>query len=124
MKELTKAEEQVMQQLWKLGKTTVKNIINQLEEPKPAYNTVSTIVRILETKGFVDHEKEGKGYVYFSVISKESYKSSFMKRFMSNYFEDSFKDFVSFFAKEDKMDANEFEKLMHEVKDELNKEKK
>ncbi|MBI9063490.1 MAG: BlaI/MecI/CopY family transcriptional regulator [Marinilabiliaceae bacterium] len=124
MKELTKAEEQVMQQLWKLGKTTVKNIIEQLDEPKPAYNTISTIVRILENKGFVDHEKVGKGYVYYSVISKETYKRSFMKRFMSNYFEDSFKDLVSFFAKEDKMDATEFEKLMDEVKDELIKEKK
>jgi len=123
MKELTKAEEQVMQQLWKLGKTTVKNIIEQLDEPKPAYNTISTIVRILETKGFVDHEKVGKGYVYFSVISKESYKSSFMKRFMSNYFEDSFKDFVSFFAKEDKMDVTEFEQLMNEIKHELKNEK-
>lgn len=123
MKELTKAEEQVMQQLWKLGKTTVKCIIEQLDDPKPAYNTISTIVRILESKGFVDHEKVGKGYVYFSVISKEAYKRSFMKRFMSGYFENSFKDMVSFFAKEDKMDVKEFEKLMDEVKDELNKDK-
>jgi len=124
MKELTKAEEQVMQQLWKLGTTTVKSIIEQLDEPKPAYNTISTIVRILESKGFVDHEKVGKGYVYFSVISKEVYKRSFMKRFMSNYFENSFKDLVSFFAKEDQMDTTEFEKLMNEVKDELSNEKK
>jgi len=123
MKELTKAEEQVMQQLWKLGKTTVKSIIEQLPEPKPAYNTISTIVRILENKGFVDHEKVGKGYEYFPVVAKEDYKRSFLKQLMSGYFEGSFKELVSFFAKEDKMDSVEFEKLMAEVKRELKSEK-
>jgi len=123
MKELTKAEEQVMQQLWKLGKTTVKCIIDELEEPKPAYNTVSTIVRILENKGFVDHEKAGKGYLYFHIISKESYKRSFTKRLMQQYFQGSFKEFVSFFAKEDNMDIKEFENLMNEVKNDLKNEK-
>ncbi len=123
MKELTKAEEQVMQELWKLGKTTVKCIIDELPEPKPAYNTISTIVRILETKGFVDHQKVGKGYVYFSIVSIETYKRSYMKRLKASYFKDSFKELVSFFAKEDNMDVEEFEKLMNEVKDDLNNEK-
>ncbi|WP_068472967.1 BlaI/MecI/CopY family transcriptional regulator [Saccharicrinis aurantiacus] len=123
MKELTKAEEQVMQQLWNLGETNVKSIIEQMSEPKPAYNTVSTIVRILENKGFVDHKKVGKGYVYFAIVTKEAYKKKFMKRFMSHYFQDSLKDFVSFFAKEDKMDISELEELMNEVKNDLkNKE--
>ncbi len=121
MKELTKAEEQVMQQLWDLGETKVKSIIEKLPEPKPAYNTVSTIVRILENKGFVDHKKEGKGYVYFPVVSKERYKKKFMKRVISNYFQGSFKEMVSFFAKEGKMDINEFEELMNDVKDELDR---
>ncbi|MBS2213690.1 BlaI/MecI/CopY family transcriptional regulator [Carboxylicivirga mesophila] len=122
MKELTKAEEQVMQKLWELGKTNVKSIIDLMPEPKPAYNTVSTIVRILENKGFVDHEKLGKGYVYFPIVSKESYKKVFMKRFMSNYFQDSFKNMVSFFAKEDKMDINDLEELLNDVKKDLDKE--
>jgi len=123
MKELTKAEEQVMQQMWELGKTTVKSIIDEMPEPKPAFNTVSTIVRILENKGFVDHEKQGRGYVYFAIVSKEAYRKKFMKRFVSNYFQGSLKELVSFFAKEDKMDLNEFEELMNEVKEDLKKDK-
>ncbi|WP_075591394.1 BlaI/MecI/CopY family transcriptional regulator [Labilibacter marinus] len=119
MKELTKAEEQVMQQLWELGETNVKSIIEKIPEPKPAYNTISTIVRILETKGFVDHKKAGKGYVYFPIVSKEVYKKKFMKRVMSHYFQDSFKELVSFFAKEDKMDIADLEELMNDVKNEL-----
>ena len=119
MKELTKAEEQVMQQLWELGETNVKSIIDKLPEPKPAYNTISTIVRILENKGFVDHKKVGKGYVYFPIVSKVVYKKKFMKRVMSNYFQGSFKEMVSFFAKEGKMDISEFEELMNDVKNEL-----
>ena len=123
MKELTKAEEQVMQQLWVLGETNVKSIIEKLPEPKPAYNTISTIIRILETKGFVDHKKVGKGYVYFPIVSKEIYKKAFMKRFMTHYFQGSFKELVSFFAKEDKMDIGDFEELMNDVKSELSNEK-
>ncbi len=122
MKELTKAEEQVMQELWKLGKTTVKAIIDEMPEPKPAFNTVSTIVRILETKGFVAHEKEGRGYNYFALISKEEYKKKFMKRFMSKYFQGSLKEFVSFFAKEDNMDMNDLEELMEDIKKDINRE--
>ena len=124
MKELTKAEEQVMQQLWELGETNVKSIIEKLPEPKPAYNTISTIVRILENKGFVDHKKAGKGYVYFPVVPKEEYKKKFMKRVISNYFQGSLKEMVSFFAKEDKMDISDFEELMNDVKQELDHEEK
>jgi len=119
MKELTKAEEQVMQKLWELGKTNVKSIIELMPEPRPAYNTVSTIVRILENKGFVDHEKHGKGYLYFPIVSAETYKKVFMKRFMSSYFQDSFKNMVSFFAKEDKMNIKDLEELMNDVKKDL-----
>ncbi len=119
MKELTKGEEQVMQKLWKLGKTNVKSIIELMPEPKPAYNTVSTIVRILENKGFIDHKKAGKGHVYFPLVSEEVYKKAFMKRLISNYFQNSFKNMVSFFAKEDKMDIKDLEELMNDVKKDL-----
>ena len=78
MKELTKAEEQVMHPLWQMGNATVKQIIDHLPEPTPAYNTVSTLVRILEKKGFVDHVAEGKGHIYFPIISKQEYTRKFM----------------------------------------------
>lgn len=115
IKELTKAEEQVMQQLWKLEKAFVNDILDKLPEPKPAYNTVSTIIRILEKKGFVDHEAFGKTHRYFPLISKQEYTRVYMKNFLSNYFGNSFRDMVSFFAKEDNMSLAELEDLMTEV---------
>ncbi|MFB6341538.1 BlaI/MecI/CopY family transcriptional regulator [Saccharicrinis sp. FJH2] len=119
MKELTKAEEQVMQVIWEKGKLTVNDVLEDLPEPKPAYNTVSTIVRILEKKRFVDHEPFGRGYLYFPLITKPEYTKKFMKNFIGNYFGNSFKDMVSFFAKTDKMDLETFEKMMEEIKKEL-----
>lgn len=115
IKELTKAEEQVMQQLWMLEKAFVNDILDNLPEPKPAYNTVSTIVRILEKKGFVDHVAFGKTHRYFPLISKQEYTKMYLKNFLSNYFGNSFRDMVSFFAKEDNMSLSELEDLMNEV---------
>ena len=119
MKELTKAEEQIMQVMWEHDKITVKDILEELPAPKPAYNTVSTIVRILESKGFVDHEPLGRGYIYFPVISKKEYTKKFMKSFIGNYFGSSFKEMVAFFAKNDKMDLKTFEEMMEEIKKDL-----
>ena len=121
MKELTKAEEQIMQEIWNLGETNVKSIIEKLAEPKPAYNTVSTIVRILETKAYVDHRKVGKGYVYFPIIDIEDYKKAFMKGYFGKYFKGSLKELVSFFAKEENIDINDFDALMKEVRNEIKK---
>jgi len=115
MKELTKAEEQVMQELWALEKAFVKDIIDRLPEPKPAYNTVSTIIRILEKKGFVDHYAYGKTHQYFPLISKTDYTKSYFKNFLSGYFSNSFQDMVSFFAKEDKMSLSDLEEMVREV---------
>lgn len=117
MKELTKAEEEIMQVLWKLDAAFVKDIINQLPEPKPAYNTVSTIVRILQQKGFVDHEPRGKSHKYHPLISKEDYTKSFMKGFVKKYFSGSYQQMVSFFTKEDNLSVNELEQLLDELKD-------
>lgn len=122
MRELTKAEEQIMQILWTLDEAFVNDIIDKMPEPKPAYNTVSTIVRILEKKGFVDHRAYGKTHQYFPIISKTDYTRSFMKNFMGNYFGSSFREMVSFFAREDKMTVSEIETLMEDVKKELEKE--
>lgn len=115
MKELTKAEEQVIQVMWQQGKTTVKSIIDDLPEPKPAYNTVSTIVRILEKKGFVGHEPFGKGYKYFTLIDKKEYTKNFLRRFITNYFDGSFKELVSFFVKENKIDLTDVEEMVEEI---------
>ena len=114
-RELTRAEEQVMQVLWKLEKAFVKDIVEQMPDPKPAYNTISTIVRILEKKGFVGYEAFGKTHRYFPLISKKEYTHSYMKSFMKNYFSNSFKEMVSFFAKEDNMSVSELEDLLKEV---------
>ena len=123
MKELTKAEEQVMQILWELEKGFVKDIVDRFSGPKPAYNTVSTIIRILEQKGFVGHTAYGKTYEYFPLVSKKEYTSSYMKNFISNYFSGSFREMVSFFAREDKLTVKELNELMREVKKDIRTEK-
>jgi BlaI family transcriptional regulator, penicillinase repressor len=116
LKELTKAEDQVMQILWRLQKGFVKDIIDEMPGPKPAYNTVSTIVRILETKGFVDHKAYGKTHEYFPVITKEKYTKFYLNNMIKGYFNGSFQNLVSFFAKENKLDVHELEKLLEELK--------
>jgi len=116
LKELTKAEDQVMQILWDLKSGFVKDIIEQMPEPKPAYNTISTIVRILETKGFVDHKAYGKTHEYFPLISKEKYTKFYLNNMLKGYFDGSFQNLVSFFAKENKLDFKAIEKLLEEIK--------
>jgi len=115
MKQLTKAEEQIIQIMWRLGKTSVKEIREVLPDPKPAINTVSTIVRILESKGFVSHEKKGRGYVYFPVVEKEDYTRHSLRKMINNYFDGSFKNLVSFFAKKEEIDVNELEDILQEL---------
>ncbi len=115
MKQLTKAEEQIIQIMWRLGKTTVKEIREQLPEPKPAINTVSTIVRILESKGFVNHEKRGRGYLYFPIVKKEDYTRHSLRKMINNYFDGSFKNLVSFFAKKEAIDVHELEEILKEL---------
>jgi len=116
LKELTKAEDQVMQILWDLKSGFVKDIVEQMPEPKPAYNTISTIVRILEAKGFVDHKAYGKTHEYFPLISKEKYTKFYLNNMLKGYFNGSFQNLVSFFAKENKLDSKAIEKLLDEIK--------
>ena len=120
MRQLTKAEGEIMQALWQLEKANVKSIIAILPEPKPAYNTVSTIIRILETKEFVSHKPEGRGYVYFPIIEKSNYSNQSLHKLMDGYFGGSLMSMVSFFVKENKMDITELEEILKEV----NKKKK
>lgn len=116
LKELTKAEDQIMQVLWTLKKAFVKDIIEELPNPKPAYNTVSTIIRILETKGFVDHTAYGKTHEYFPLISKEKYTKFYLNNMLKGYFNNSFENLVSFFAKENDLSVTDIEKLLKELK--------
>jgi BlaI family transcriptional regulator, penicillinase repressor len=122
MKELTKAEEQVMQILWKLEKGFVKDLIDEMSDPKPAYNTVSTIIRILEKKGFVGHNAFGKTHEYYPLVLREEYTRSYMRNFMRNYFSGSFKEMVSFFAKDDNMSLSQLDDLLDDVKRDLENE--
>ncbi|MEQ8926591.1 MAG: BlaI/MecI/CopY family transcriptional regulator [Fulvivirga sp.] len=119
MRELTRAEDQIMQVLWQLKKAFVKDIIEKLPEPKPAYNTVSTIVRILEQKGFVGHQAYGKTHEYYPLIQKDKYSKFYLNNFLGGYFGGSFQNLVSFFAKENDMDINEVESLLKEVKSKI-----
>ncbi len=115
MKQLTKAEEEIMQILWQLKKANVKAIIAQFSEPKPAYNTVSTIVRILEGKGFVDYEKEGKGHVYFPLVQQQDYSNQSLNKLVDNYFQGSFKSMVSFFVKKNDISLKELESVLKDI---------
>jgi len=114
-KQLTKVEEQLMQILWQLKLASVKDIIAKLPKPKPAYNTVSTIIRILETKGIVAHKKFGKGYKYYPLIKKETYSNQSLNKLVNGYFEGSFKSMVSFFVKQNDIDMNELESILKEI---------
>ena len=122
MKELTKAEEQIMQLLWEQERAFVKDLVDQMPDPKPAYNTVSTIIRILEKKEFVDHNAYGKTHEYYPLVSRTNYTKTYMKSFISNYFSGSFQEMVSFFAKEDKMSVADLDELMDDVKRDLENE--
>ena len=115
MKHLTKAEEQVMQILWDIEKGFVKDVLDKMHYPKPAYNTVSTIIRILEKKGFVGYKAYGKTHEYFPIIEKNQYRSFYLKSMITGYFGGSFERLVSFFAKDNNMDIHEMEELLKNV---------
>ena len=123
MKELTRAEEQIMQVLWDLEKAFVKDIIERLPPPKPAYNTVSTIVRILEKKGFVGHEAFGKTHQYHPLVSKDRYTKDFLRRFVRNYFGDSYQELVSFFAKDRDVGLSELEDILAALREEIRRQR-
>lgn len=111
MERLTNKEEAIMQALWKLEKAFVKEILSLLEEENH-YNTVSTIVRNLEEKGYVGHQAFGKTHQYFPLVSKEAYTSTFMNLASERYFDSSYKNMVSFFAKQEKISADELKEIL------------
>jgi BlaI family penicillinase repressor len=112
MEELTKAEERIMQVLWKLQNAFVKDIIDELdEEPKPPYNTISSIVRLLEKKGYVSYRAYGKTYEYFPAISKADYAKTTFSKLFSGYFDNSPSSLLSFMVKEEKLSEKDIEEL-------------
>ena len=123
MKELTRAEEQVMQILWHLKKGFVNDILNELPDPKPAYNTVSTIVRILEKKEFVSHKAYGKTHEYFPLITKKDYTKGFFGGLMKNYFSNSYTALASFLANDKNISISEMEDIKTLMEEEINKQK-
>ena len=115
MYELTKAEEQVMQILWELKEAFVKDIVAKFPDPKPAYNTVSTIIRILEKKKIVGYKAFGRTHMYHPLISKEEYTKQTADNLVNKYFSGSFEQMVSFFVKEKNISAEELEKIITKI---------
>ena len=114
--QLTKAEEQVMQYLWEIEKGFLKDILELFPEPKPHTNTVSTILKVLKEKDFVDYEVHGRQHQYFPLISKERYSGKSMKSLVKNYFEGSYKNAVSFMVEKNEMSVEDLEMLLNELK--------
>lgn len=115
-KTLTKAEEEIMQALWQLDKAFVKDIVDLLPAPKPHYNTVSTIIKILCDKGFVGYESFGKSNRYYPLVQKDEYSKKTMNQFVSKYFNGSFAGMLSFFAQEKDITVQELEAILKELK--------
>jgi len=123
MKELTKAEEQIMQILWRIEKGFIKDILEHFPEPRPAYNTVSTIVRILEKKEFVAYTVFGNTHQYYPLVSKKEYTKTFLKGFLSGYFSNSYKQLVSFFSAEEDLSITEMEEIRAMIEAQIEKQK-
>ena len=119
MNKLTKAEEQIMQILWEVEKAFIKDIMEHLPDPKPAYNTVSTIVRILEKKGFVGYKAYGNTHEYYPLVDKPEYTKKFLNYFVKDYFSNSYKQLVSFFASKENLSIEEMEEIRKMIDDEI-----
>lgn len=115
-KQLTKAEEQVMKVLWEIEKGLTKDIIDQMPIPKPHYNTISTILKILAEKEFVTIMQIGKSNIYKPAVSRNAYSKNSMKQFVKGYFDGSFANMLSFFAKEKDISVSELEDIIKEIK--------
>lgn len=114
--ELTKAELEIMQVIWKRGKVLVHDILDEMSEPKPAYNTVSTIVRILESKGFVSHKAYGRTYEYFPLVPKDEYTGSYMRTVLDNFFDGSVSRMVNFFSSRKSISVEETDEILRILK--------
>ena len=123
MNELTKAEEQVMQYLWKLEKAFLKDIVEQFPEPRPAYTTISTVIRVLVRKGFIGYNTYSKVHEYYPLISKEKYFKIHFNRIVANFFNGSKSSFASFFTGDKDLSLTELEELKELVETKINERK-
>ncbi|MGM0581925.1 MAG: BlaI/MecI/CopY family transcriptional regulator [Bacteroidota bacterium] len=124
MKELTKAEEQLMQHLWKLKKAYLKDIVDEYADPKPAYTTISTVVNVLVKKGVIGFDLHGKAKHYFPLVSKEEYSNQSIKGLVSNFFNNSYKQFASFFTSRKELSVDELKEIRKMIDDEIKKKAK
>jgi BlaI family transcriptional regulator, penicillinase repressor len=124
IKELTNAEEEIMQILWRLKKAFIKEILEKFDDPRPAYSTVSTTVRILFEKGFVDYKAYGRTYQYFPVISKDEYRKARMSIFVRDYFSNSYQKMVSFFVREETITVKEMDEITEVLRKEVKEKHK
>lgn len=115
MKHLTNREEEIMDIFWEKGSCYVKEIIDEMAEPKPHYNTISTIVRGLEEKGFLDHEQFGNTYRYMAIISREEFSKNTIKNMVGKYFDKSYASVVSMFVQEEKISLDEIRELIRQA---------
>lgn len=119
MKQLTKAEEQVMLHLWSLNEAVVKDIVDRFDEPKPAYTTVATVLKVLEKKGFVDHKSIGNTHLFYPMVSKKEYTRMQFKSLLEDYFQGSFPKLATFFARENDLSISELEEMLKITEEEL-----
>ena len=112
MNKLTNKEEEIMHILWKLEQAFVKDVLAEIKKEKPHYNTLSTIIRNLEEKGYVSYNAYGKTHQYYPIVSKEDYRKRFMNVAIDNYFNNSYKNMVSFFAQEEKISVDELKEII------------
>lgn len=112
MKKLTRVEEEVMQYIWELESCTVSKIIEQLDDPKPPHSTISSIVRILEKKGFVDHDAYGRTHVYRPLIARDTYKKKTLASIVRTYFDGSVENLVSFLVDEKEIGLTDLQELL------------
>jgi predicted transcriptional regulator len=118
-KRLTKAEEEIMLILWKLGEATTRDVMTELNQTETPYTTVSTVVRVLEKKKFVGHKAVGTTYLYFPLVPKKEYLRGYLSGIVSNYFDGSFSRMAAFFARENDLDMVELHQLITEIESEL-----
>lgn len=112
MQKLTNKEEEIMHILWRLEKAFVKDVLAEIHDDKPHYNTLSTIIRNLEDKGYVTYNAYGKTHQYYPIVTKEDYKKKFMNTAIESFFNNSYKNVVSFFAKEEKISVEELKEII------------
>lgn len=124
MQKLTKGEEQVMRVLWRLEKAFLKDVVEEFPEPKPAYTTISTVMRVLVKKKFIAYTAYGKTNQYYPLISKEKYFAIHIKGLIKNFFDGSNRKFASFFTEQQKMDLTELEEMKQLLEDKIDELKK